>query len=269
MTHEHNSGEARGALPVTGIDLGSRNVKICRMSGGMLLEHRIIETVTFYQTCGRSTQRGFEVDLGDIGFESEGPVVATGYGRMSAALAGASHLSELTAHYRGACHQTGLDTFTLLDMGGQDYKIIRVEDGHMADMSTNDKCAASTGRYIENMARTLGIGLDEIGSCDDDPVPLSSTCAIFGESELIGLMVKGIGIERLAAGVNRSVAERVVPLLERMGTDVIVMSGGVALNRAVVDMVSGLTGSPVRVVPEPLLNGAIGCCVSAPDGTSE
>jgi predicted CoA-substrate-specific enzyme activase len=253
--------------PILGIDLGSRNVKLCLMAEGRIQSSRIVETISFYQEYGRRSKQGFAVDFEALGFAGIERVVATGYGRMSASLAGAENISELTAHARGASFQTGLDTFTLLDMGGQDYKIIRVERGRMIDMAANDKCAASTGRYLENMARVLGIPVEAMGEYAQDPVALSSTCAIFGESELIGLMVKGYPVERLAAGVNRSVVERVLPLLERMAGNVIVMSGGVALNRAVVSTLAGLAGCGVRVVDEPLLNGAIGCCVSpAPTG---
>jgi predicted CoA-substrate-specific enzyme activase len=246
---------------ILGIDLGSRNVKLCLMAGDRMQTSRMAETVSFYREFGQRTAGGFAIDFKAFGFEDVSRVVATGYGRMSASLAGAENISELTAHFRGARFQTGLDTFTLLDMGGQDYKIIKVENGRMADMAANDKCAASTGRYLENMARVLGLTLEDMGRHVEDPVALSSTCAIFGESELIGLMVKGVPVERLAAGVNRSVVERVLPLLERMAGETIVLSGGVALNQAVVENIGRLTGKKVRVVDNPLLNGAIGCCV--------
>ena len=131
----------------------------------------------------------------------------------------------------------------------------------MVDMATNDKCAASTGRYLENMARVLDIPLEELGTYADDPAPLSSTCAIFGESELIGLIVRGEPTSRLAAGVNHAIADRVLPHLERMTADPVLLSGGVAYNKAVVSILAGLTGREIRVLPEPLLNGAIGCCV--------
>jgi (R)-2-hydroxyacyl-CoA dehydratese activating ATPase len=247
--------------PALGIDLGSRNVKLCLVENGKMTAARIIETVAFYREYGTASERGFAVDFSALGFKGVARITATGYGRMSAALAGAGHCSELTAHVRGARFQTGLNDFMLIDMGGQDYKIIRVADGRMTDMATNDKCAASTGRYIENMARTLGMTLEEIGACGEDPVELTSTCAIFGESEIIGLMVRGVPVTRLAAGVNRSVVERVLPLLDRMNSDIIVMSGGVALNYAVVSLLGRITGRYVKVVENPLMNGAIGCCI--------
>ena len=139
---------------------------------------------------------------------------------------------------------------------------MHIKISRIVDMATHDKCAASTGRYLENMARVIGISLEEMGRYHEDPVPLSSTCAIFGESELIGLVVKGEPVHRLAAGVNRAVVERVLPFLERMGDDIIVLSGGVALNSAVVKILGIMTGRKIQVVRDPLHNGAVGCCVS-------
>lgn len=244
-----------------GIDLGSRHVKLCLMRDGAIEKTAVHDTIKFYREYDYVSEDGFTIDVHALGFEGAERVVATGYGRMGAALTGAENISELTAHFRGACHQSGLGTFTLLDLGGQDYKVISARDGRMTDMATNDKCAASTGRYLENMARVLDISLDELGTYSDDPAPLSSTCAIFGESELIGLIVRGEPVPRLAAGVNHTIAERVLPHLERMQTDPILLSGGVALSGAVVRILSDLTGREIQVLPEPLLNGAIGCCV--------
>lgn len=251
-----------GSRMVLGIDLGSRNVKICRMEEGKILSRLSVETIEFYRTRGIMSGEGFSVDLTAFGWDGGSPVVATGYGRMSAAIRGARAISEIRAHALGARFQTGLDDFTLLDMGGQDYKVVQVEGGVVRDFATNDKCAASTGRYLENMARVLGLSLDEMGGYSEDPAELSGTCAIFGESELIGLIVRGTPIPRLAAGVNRTVVQRVLPLLDRMGEGSLVMSGGVALNPAVVSMLREAAGREVAVVPDPLFNGAIGCCAS-------
>jgi predicted CoA-substrate-specific enzyme activase len=245
-----------------GIDLGSRHVKVCRMSEDAPATLRVFDTMTFYREYGVTCGDGFAVDIGRLGEETDA-VVATGYGRMAAAIRGAVSISEITAHTLGAIRMTGLDTFTLLDMGGQDYKIVRIAGGVVEDFATNDKCAASTGRYLENMARVLGITLEELGRHSSDPAPLSDTCAIFGESELIGLIVRGIPLPRLAAGVNATVVRRVLPFLDRMGDGTIVMSGGVALNPAVVTLLRATTGQTIVIAPEPLHIGAIGCCVRA------
>ena len=247
---------------VIGMDLGSRNVKLCLMKDGEVESAGCIETMTFYREYGVRSEAGFRVNLEALGFSAVDRVVATGYGRMAAAICGAENISELKAHFLGACRQTGLTDFTLLDMGGQDYKVMQIENSRIVDLATNDKCAASTGRYIENMAVALGISLEEMGRYHEDPVSLSTTCAIFGESELIGLVVKGEPVSRLAAGVNKAVVERVAPLLERMDKGVIVISGGVALNQAVVKFLGEITGREVQTLRDPMYNGAIGCCVS-------
>ncbi|MFC1489930.1 acyl-CoA dehydratase activase [Candidatus Latescibacterota bacterium] len=247
---------------VLGMDLGSRNVKICLLKDGHIGKKKLIDSMEFYRTFGIRNEDGFSVDISALGYSDVDRIIATGYGRMSAELKGAESISELKAHYLGACHQTGYKTFTLLDMGGQDYKVIRVKDGKMADMATNDKCAASTGRYLENMANVLGISIEEIGKYHDNPVRLSNTCAIFGESELIGLIVRGEPVNRLAAGINKAVVEKVVPLLERMSEDIIIMSGGVALNSAVVKILGETLGKDVQVLEDSIYNGAIGCCLS-------
>ncbi|MFA6472773.1 MAG: acyl-CoA dehydratase activase [Candidatus Latescibacterota bacterium] len=246
---------------IAGIDLGSRNIKICRMENGTIISRDCFDSMSFYRKYGTRSGRGYSIAISELEFGSEFTVVATGYGRMSAAIQGAETISELKAHFLGAQFQTGLTDFTLLDMGGQDYKVIHAADGVMVDFATNDKCAASTGRYLENMAGVLGITLEEMGQYNDAPVVLSSTCAIFGESELIGHIVKGEPLENLAAGVNRSIVQRVLPLLDRMGDGTIILSGGVSLNRAIVRLLGLTTGREILVLDDPLHNGAIGCCV--------
>jgi (R)-2-hydroxyacyl-CoA dehydratese activating ATPase len=247
---------------IAGIDLGSRSIKICIMEDGKIVSRNSFDSINFYRKFGRRSGGEFSIDFSAFGLSPETIVVATGYGRMSAAIKGAFTISELKAHFLGALYQTGLENFTLLDMGGQDYKVVHSVDGAMADFATNDKCAASTGRYIENMAHVLGISLEEMGQYDENPVILSNTCAIFGESELIGLIVKGEPLGHLAAGVNLSVVHRVLPLLDRMGSGLIILSGGVALNRAIVRMLGETTGREILVLDDPVHNGAIGCCMN-------
>jgi predicted CoA-substrate-specific enzyme activase len=251
------------AHKILGIDLGSRNVKICRMENGALVSQDMFETIEFYRVYGKRFDDGLRIDLAPFGHDPETALVATGYGRMSAAVKGARIISEIKAHSLGALHQTGLTDFTLLDMGGQDYKVIDVRNGAVRNFATNDKCAASTGRYLENMAKVLGMSLEELGLYSEKPAPLSGTCAIFGESELIGLIVQGTPLPELAAGVNRTIVQRILPLLDRMGEGSIVMSGGVALNTAVVSLLREMTGRDAVTVDDPLFNGAIGCCVQA------
>ena len=124
----------------------------------------------------------------------------------------------------------------------------------------NDKCAASSGRYLENMAAILEVDLEELSSHWQDPVKLDATCGIFGESELIGQILRGHPIARLCAGVNQTLVKRVVPMLKRFPSDAIVLTGGVALDAALVRLLEN-EGFSVVVPDSPQHNGAIGCAV--------
>lgn len=246
-----------------GIDLGSRSVKMVSMAEGIVKERRVLETVQFYRQHGRRSEQGLLVDFAALGLPAEAQVVATGYGRNTLDIVGATVIPELKAHAIGAVWQTGLTDFTLLDLGGQDSKVIKVRKGRMVDFATNDKCAASTGRYLENMATVLGISLDELSRHSADPVELNATCAIFGESELIGRIVEGYTVPQLAAGVNYTIYKRIKPMLTSLASETLVFTGGVALGQAIARFVEEELQVKVVVPPEPQLNGAIGCAVHA------
>ncbi|MDP4094468.1 MAG: acyl-CoA dehydratase activase [Bacillota bacterium] len=249
-------------MRVLGIDLGSRSVKMVLMQDNNIAQTQIFDTAAFYRECCSSVDGKIHIDIERLGFSNIDKVVGTGYGRNNVNIAGAEIVIELKAHTIGAAWQTGLTDFTLLDMGGQDSKIISVAKGKMADMYLNDKCAASCGRYIENMANVLGIPLSELEKHYENPVELSSTCAVFGESELIGRISEGNRVSELAAGVNYSLFKRIKPLIDKFPSDVLVVTGGVARNRALIHFIEHETGFRRIVVPDhPQFNGAIGCCV--------
>ncbi len=246
-----------------GIDLGSRSVKVAGMVDGQLAVSNIMETVQFYRTYGQRTPEGLAVDYNALGMNGTKRVVATGYGRNTIRIADAVVIAELKAHVLGAIWQTGLKNFTLLDLGGQDSKVIKVKNGKMIDFQTNDKCAASTGRYLENMAAILGLTLEELGQYSENPVELNATCAIFGETELIGRIVEGYGVPELAAGVNYTIFKRIRPMLVAVGGETIVFTGGVARGAAIAELLKRELGVTVIVPERPQLNGAIGCAVYA------
>lgn len=246
-----------------GIDLGSRNVKIAlQAEDGSLTFHKF-DTVSFYREHGRSVEGQLEVDLAALGVGTPEKVVATGYGRQTINLKGAEIIPELKAHVLGAIHQTGLQEFTLLDLGGQDSKVVLVGRGKMMDFQTNDKCAASTGRYLENMAAVLDIEMQELSRYYQEPVDLNSTCAIFGETELIGKVVEGHPIASLVAGVNYTIFKRIKPMLTKLLADTIIFTGGVAHNQALVKIIEHEMKVPVIVPDHPQYNGAIGCLAFA------
>lgn len=246
-----------------GIDLGSRSVKVVTMDEKGVQSSDVFETVQFYRKYGRPTPEGLIVDFNmDTMGEFDG-VVATGYGRNTINIVGATVIAELKAHTIGAIWQTGLKDFTLLDLGGQDSKVIKVRKGRMVDFATNDKCAASTGRYLENMAIVLGISLEELSRYQENPVELSATCAIFGESELIGRIVEGYSVPELGAGVNYTIFKRIKPMLTSLASETIIFTGGVALGKGIGQMIAAELGVQVVVPEYPQLNGAIGCAVHA------
>jgi predicted CoA-substrate-specific enzyme activase len=191
------------------------------------------------------------------------PLVVTGYGRNTLDLADARVIPEIQAHGAGAVFQTGLTDFTLIDLGGQDTKVLRLEKGILTDFVMNDKCAASSGRYLENMAQVLDVSLEELSRHYRQPVSLDATCGIFGESELIGRILEGHSLETLCAGVNATLIKRVAPMLSRFPRDLIVVTGGVAQSFAFIQMLKEMTGGDIIVPRHPQHNGAIGCAVLA------
>ena len=255
-----------GHKTICGIDLGSRSVKIALMEQKAegerleILRLESLDTIRFYREYGRKQGEKLVVDFKALGLPEVDRLISTGYGRNTLELAGGEAIPELKAHVLGALYQTGLKDFTLVDLGGQDSKIIQVRKGKMVDFLTNDKCAASSGRYLENMASILDVTLGELGQYAEDPVELNSTCAVFGESELIGKIVEGFPLAELAAGVNTTIVKRILPLLRSFAGEVLVFTGGVAHNQAVRKLLEAGSGRQIVVPKEPQFNGAIGCC---------
>lgn len=244
-----------------GIDLGSRHVKIAAVNSGQIFSLKTYDTIVFYKEYVHKENDRLTVDFPRLGLNCIESMVSTGYGRNAVGLKGGEDIPEIKAHALGAVWQTGRRDFTLLDLGGQDSKVVLVREGRLADFQTNDRCAASSGRYLENMAAVLGITLAELSRHADDPVDLSSTCAIFGESELIGKIIEGVPVASLAAGVNYTVFKRVQPMLRQLASATIVFTGGVAHNPALRRIIERETGAEVVVPEHPQYNGAIGCCV--------
>ena len=247
-----------------GIDLGSRKAKFALLRGTEIVRLADLDTIAFYKKFGSIVDEELSLDLLGTGIFSaqelaSAGITVTGYGRNSINLHGAKVVSEIKAHVAGARVQTGLADFTLLDMGGQDTKVAQVVAGRLTDFVMNDKCAASSGRYLENMAAVLEITLEELSSHAAAPISLDATCGIFGESELIGQILRGHPLSRLCAGVNLTLVKRVMPMLKRFPSDTLVITGGVALNGAMVELLRADCGMTVVIPEHPQHNGAIGC----------
>lgn len=243
-----------------GLDLGSRSVKIVQMNSDEITESKMYDTIAFYRRYGTQGTGKLKINLLELGFDSQDILVATGYGKITVQVEGALHLPEMQAHVQGAIYQTGLHDFTLLDIGGQDTKVVKVRAGRMVDFLTNDRCAASSGRYLENMAAILDLTVDELSLYDEAPAELNSTCAIFGETEIIGKIVEGCTLGSLAAGVNYTLYRRCASMLNKLTSDIIVLAGGVAKNGALGKIIAAETGRTILRLDRPQFNGAIGCC---------
>jgi (R)-2-hydroxyacyl-CoA dehydratese activating ATPase len=246
-------------MRILGIDLGSREVKIVLMEDGIVAKMFKVSTMSFYRDYCKY-EGGIVVDAERLGLGAVDIAVSTGYGRNNTDLRMFTPINEIKAHVYGAVHQSGMKDFILLDVGGQDIKIVRVEGGVATDLELNDKCAASCGRYLENMASVLEIPLDEMFMHYDNPVDLSSTCAVFSESELIGKIAEGIGQNELSAGVNYSLYKRLRPLLTKFRGHRLVLSGGVACNEALRHFLKS-DYDEIVMLDSPQFNGAIGCCI--------
>lgn len=248
-----------------GIDIGSASSDAVVLEDG----ERILSKAVFPLGAGTSgPQQAYETVLGAAGLlpEDIGNAVATGYGRMNCPYAG-KQLSELSCHAKGI-HFLLPDVRTIIDIGGQDAKALRIgPQGQLMNFVMNDKCAAGTGRFLEVMARVLNLPIEELGPISErsnHPVSISNTCTVFAESEVISQMSSHASIEDIAAGIHRSVAKRVAGMALRIGKESeVAMSGGVALNIGVVHAMEEELDTPIQVHPYCQLAGAIGAAIVA------
>lgn len=248
-----------------GIDIGSTTSKCAILKDGTEL------VATSLQRGGLGTG-GPEEALADLwrksGLKREQMerVIATGYGRNKFRSAD-GEVSELTCHALGG-RFIFPELRTVIDIGGQDAKIISLAaDGRMSNFIMNDKCAAGTGRFLEVMANILCLDIDALGEIaaeSDKPAPISSTCTVFAESEVISQMANGVDRADLVAGICQSVATRVASLARRAGVkEQVCMSGGVARNEAVRRYMAEALGVEISFDPLAQHFGAIGAAVYA------
>lgn len=184
-------------------------------------------------------------------------MVTTGYGRKVPG--NYRSIPEIRAHTIGAVDSLGIDDFTLLDIGGQDYKVVRVEKGGIRDFFMNDKCAAGTGRFLEKMAAMMSLSLEELGSHKGKRKLLESTCSVFSETEIISMKMEGYKTDEIAEGVIYSVYERIRPLLRSFPVDRIVFTGGVSAFDGLRDTISDQIGVDIIVPDNAQYMGALGC----------
>ena len=196
-------------------------------------------------------------------------IVSTGYGRKSFLRANAN-IPEIIAHGLGT-YKLMPGTRTIIDIGGQDIKVISLDDlGNVERFEMNDKCAAGTGRFFEVLThRLLGIEMEDLSDLmkkSTNPCVISSMCTIFAESEIISLLSQKVPVEDIAAGTGRSIARRILAMgrsAQISYAEPIVFSGGVANNEAIADIFADLLGKPVTAIKMPQSTAALGAALRA------
>ncbi|MFC1566861.1 acyl-CoA dehydratase activase [bacterium] len=248
-----------------GFDLGSRFVKIVYGSDFEKIRYEKIDTIQFYAKYCHKKSGKLILDFEKLSkrFKKIDRAFACGYGKHIADLKNVETITELEAHVIGACHMVKIKDFTLLDLGGQDTKVVQVKNGNMFDFIMNERCAAGSGRYLENMCRILNIKVANFGNYYRNPVELSNTCAIYGESEVISKIVEGLSSERIASGVNYSIFSRIAPELKQSRSKKVVFVGGLAYNRAIKYFIKSRLKKEVYVPKHAEFNGAFGCWLKA------
>ncbi|MBC7104586.1 MAG: 2-hydroxyglutaryl-CoA dehydratase [Firmicutes bacterium] len=248
-----------------GIDMGSVTTKAVVLVDGRWGGASLLPTGADNRGSAEAVLARALAEAG-VGREQVAAIVATGYGRINAPFAH-RQVTEITCHGRG-CHALLPQTRTIVDVGGQDSKVIRVDDrGRVVDFVMNDKCAAGTGRFLEVMARALETdlaGLAALARRARASVPISSTCTVFAESEVISYVAQGRPKEEIIRGLHEAVVDRLEAMLGRVGVEpAVAMTGGVALNRAIVEELGRRLGMEVHVPPHPQLVGAFGAALIA------
>ena len=193
--------------------------------------------------------------------------MATGYGRYLAQVhLNCPTITEIKAYALGACFFFP-DVRTVLDIGGQDSKIIRVHHGKVEDFEMNDKCAAGTGKFLEVMATTLGYTIDEFGTQAlkaDSATTINSMCTVFSESEVVSLIAQGNNPNNIARGLHESIVNRIISLTGRVGfKEQVAFAGGVAKNKCMVFLLQERLGVQMLVSKEPQIVGAVGAALAA------
>ncbi len=249
-----------------GIDAGSRTLKIV-----------LLDAARRAPLAARVTDQGIDQDrlaaeLLDrlleergLGRHALGGVIATGYGRK---LVGAarSAVTEITCQAWGVRHGAP-DARTIIDIGGQDSKVVRLhDDGTVADFMMNDRCAAGSGRFLEMLAAQLGTrfsALESLVARSRAPATISSMCVVFAETEIVGLLASGVLPEDILTGVETAIATRIASMAGHALVEPILFTGGVALVPGMGAALAAVLGRPVRIAPQPQCTCALGAALLA------
>lgn len=247
-----------------GIDVGSTASKAVVLKNGAEIVGKSLIAVG---TGTSGPERCIEAVFADAKMKKEDMnfIMGTGYGRNSLTIVD-HNMSELSCHAKGAFFLLP-SVKTVIDIGGQDVKVIQIENGAMVNFQMNDKCAAGTGRFLDVMAGVLEVQTSDLGALSAKStkrVDISSTCTVFAESEVISQLAQGTDKCDIINGVHHSVAARVVGLAHRVGVrDDVMMTGGVAQNSGVVNALEEELGHEIHTSPLTQYVGALGAALFA------
>lgn len=251
-----------------GIDIGSLTTKALIFDGSEIKGYYILSSGHLYEEAGikayNTCLENCHLTKDDIRY-----IVGTGYGRALISFAN-ENITEITCHARGVNHYF-TDARTVIDIGGQDSKAIRIgENGKVLDFVMNDKCAAGTGRFLEVMANALNLGsvdnMGELSVQSNAPAKISSMCTVFAESEVISLFAqKKANKEDIVAGLHAAIAKRITGMVNRLGRvqEKIVFCGGVAKNKGVKKALETELGKALYSPEDPQITGALGAALLA------
>ncbi|MDD6612132.1 MAG: acyl-CoA dehydratase activase [Butyricicoccus sp.] len=255
-----------------GIDSGSTSTDVVILNKDKEIVTGIILPTGAGAAIG--AERALEEALKDANLQREDidALVTTGYGR-TAIQEGDKSITEITCHARGA-HYLNPEVRTVVDIGGQDSKVIRLDEtGAVVNFVMNDKCAAGTGRFLEMMARTMEMSLDKMsvtGLQYDEDITISSMCTVFAESEVVSLIAQNKKTDDIVHGLNKAVAAKTASLAKRVGgEDKYMMTGGVSKNQGLVRTLEEKLGTELVISDKAQLCGALGAALFAADMVTE
>ncbi len=248
-----------------GLDLGSTAIKVVLAENRALRWCRKVPTAPGQEALAMGLVQACLDELG-LSMSDIESIAATGYGKKLASGAGRT-VDEISANALGMFTLSGGRCRTVINIGGQDLKVINLdENGRIADFKMNDKCAAGTGRFFEQAARILDTPLEQFGEMSAnarETLELNSTCVVFAESEMVSLLAKGVDKESIIRGLHNSVARRIANLLGRQALKGdIYLDGGPAQNPGMVEALEDELLTEVHVLDDPQFTVAFGAAIS-------
>ena len=257
-----------GVYYVAGIDSGSTSTDVVILDQNGKIKSTMIIPTGGGAMMSAEKSLASAVEKAGIGDEDIVRIVTTGYGRAYID-SGDDSITEITCHAKGA-HYLNPNVRTIIDIGGQDIKAISIDEhGAVTNFLMNDKCAAGTGRFLEMMARTLGLSLEEMsvkGLEWKENIVISSMCTVFAESEVVSLVAQNKNVADIIHGLNVSVASKVGALAARLGKKnpgEYMMTGGVAKNQGIINALEEKLGAKLYICDEAQLCGALGAALFA------